>query len=100
TGVQIRYENGELVAAKPRDDVGGPEGAIEYCGGTDQCVVAFGVSKLIVDPLHSIEVDEEQQQFFLLPSCEIEVRRSLFQQATTIEETREIVFQRTVAECF
>src|SRR6185369_5512704 len=51
-------------------------------------------------PLHAIEVDEEEQQFFFLPAREIEVRRSLFEQAATVEQTSKIVFQRTVAERF
>jgi hypothetical protein len=61
--VQIGDEHGELVAAEARDDVGAAEAAIEYRGRVDERVVAFVMSKLVVDLLHAVEVDEEQQQF-------------------------------------
>src|SRR5687768_2951436 len=84
-GIQISYENGKLIATEPRDYVGTAEGAIEYGRGVDECIVAFVVSKLVVDLLHTIEIDEEQEQAFFLPAREIEVRRCLFEQATAIE---------------
>src|ERR1041385_1798564 len=78
-GVEIRYENGELIAAEPRDDVGTTKTAIKYRGGTDQRIVAFVMAKLVVDPFHAVEVDEEQQQSLSLPASEVEVRRCLFE---------------------
>ncbi len=79
TGVEVGYENCKLIAAKPRDDVGTSETAIEYRGGIDQRVVAFVMTKLVVDSLHAVEVDKEQQQSLFLPACEVEIRRCLFE---------------------
>src|SRR5688572_25159276 len=57
------------------------------------------MSKLVVDLLHAVEVDEEEQEALMLAASEIEIRRSLFEQAATIEQAGEIVFERSVAEC-
>src|SRR5215203_2924426 len=84
-GVKVGYEDCKLVATEARNNVRAPEAAIEYFGGVDECVVAFVMSKLVVDPFHPIKVDEKQEQVFLLAACEIEVGRSLFEHAATVE---------------
>ena len=66
---------------------------VKYLSGLDESVVAFVMSKLVVDLLHAVEVDEEEQQALVLAASEIEIRRSLFEQAATIEQAGEIVFE-------
>src|ERR1051326_773004 len=78
-GVEIGDEHGELITAEPRDNVGAAETAIKNLGGLNQRVVAFVVTKLVVDLLHAVEVDEEQQQLLLLPAREVEIRRRLLE---------------------
>src|SRR5215208_238225 len=78
TGIQIGDEHRKLVASEPGDYVRTSKAAIEYRGRVDECVVAFVMSKLVVDPFHPVEVDEEEEQVFLLPAGEVEIRRRLF----------------------
>src|SRR5262245_43652312 len=79
TRIEVSDEDRKLVAAEPRDDVGASKTAVEYCRGVDECVVAFVVTEFVVDALHAVEVDKEQQQVFFLPAREVEVRRGLFE---------------------
>src|SRR5215213_1580036 len=71
TRVQVCDENGELITTETRDDVRATETAIKNGGGLDECVVAFVMSKLVVDSLHAIKVDEEKQQLFFLTASEV-----------------------------
>src|SRR6185369_13013344 len=68
------------------------------CGRIDQRVVDFVVTKLVVDALHAVEVDEEQQERFFLSAREVEIRRGLFEKTAAIEESGQIVIQRTVTQ--
>ena len=58
---EICDEHCKFVAAEPCDDVGTAETAIENRRGADEGVVAFVMSKLVVDLFHSVEIDEQQE---------------------------------------
>src|SRR6185503_2582236 len=73
-GVAIGDEHREFVAAEPGNDVCAAEAAVEYVGGADESDVAFAMSKLVVDLLHAVEVDEEEQQALFFATREIEIR--------------------------
>src|SRR5215213_453289 len=98
TRVQVCDENGELITTETRDDVRATETAIKNGGGLDERVVAFVMSKLVVDPLHAIKVDEEKQQLFFLTASKVEVRCGLFEQAATVEQSCQVIFERAVAQ--
>ena len=57
--VDVLADDDELVAAEPRDGVGGPHGGGHPAGERDQQRVAGGVAEEVVDALEVVEVDEQ-----------------------------------------
>ena len=56
---RVRRQDDEFVAAETTDDVGGAKAGAQDPREVHQEAIAFGVSKGIVDPLHAVQVDEE-----------------------------------------
>ena len=52
-------QDGELVAAQPRDQVAGPHAAGEQRGDLSQRLVAAGVAVAVVDLLEVVDVEED-----------------------------------------
>jgi hypothetical protein len=65
--VQVFQENGELVAAEPRDSVAGPNSSPEPVSDVDQRQIADVVPPGVVDRLEAIEVEEHHGDLLLTP---------------------------------
>ena len=61
-------DNGEFVAAEPRQDVGLPQRAFEARGGFAQQRVTGRVAKRIVDVFEPIEVEQEHRELLAPPA--------------------------------
>ena len=60
--VQAVEQDGELVAAEPRDGVAGTQAGLEAARGLDQQLVADQVAEAVVDDLEAIEIEIEDRE--------------------------------------
>ena len=56
---ELVEQHGELVAAEPRDRVGGPQDAADAAADLDEHLVPVAVAEAVVDPLEAVDVDEQ-----------------------------------------
>src|SRR4030095_3257885 len=91
-------QRAELVAAHPRQDVGLAEGLVEDLRELRKRPVARRVTELVVDALHIVEVDEQDDHVAALALRDARVLLAERQQTAPVVEAREIVAQRELAK--
>src|SRR5207237_1227046 len=96
--VSMGKKDRELIAADPRRDIRVPQVELEDLGHASQSAIACRVTALIVEALHSVEVEREHRDRTLIPGSvsqrPIEVRA----ETTPICEAGELIAMREVAK--
>src|SRR5882724_9646928 len=66
-GVHVLEQDGELVAAQPRDGVGGTQRGLQAAGDLDQQLVAAHVPEAVIDQLEPVDVQHQHGEAGVLP---------------------------------
>jgi hypothetical protein len=95
---EVRQQGRELVTTKPSDDVSAPEDAAKRAPYVLDDAIALLVSQLVVDALQPVDVGIEERHRRPRSTRLVEPRVRRRQEATSIEEPRELVGLRLVPE--
>ena len=93
-------EDGELVAAEPRDHVGLPQPPAQSPGHAANQLVAGLVAERIVDLLQVVEVDHEQGSLRPIAPSAPHVRLELALEAAPVQPPREGIVVGQVVQLF
>ena len=96
--VGVGEQDGELVAAQPRDHVGVADGAAQQAADGDQELVAGVVAEGVVDLLEVVEVEQQQRAARAVAPAPLEVALELGVEAAPVGQAGEHVVVDEVGE--
>ncbi len=91
---RVEHQRHELVSTQARHDVAGAERFAQDLGRVDQRAVAFVVPELVVDLLHPVQIDEEEQRAPGFALREPQLLPAELHEPAAIVQAREIVSDR------
>ena len=95
--VRVRQDDGELVTADAEGTVTVAECVPDAVGHTHEETVAGRVSLAVVDLLEVVEVDEQERDWHLVTTLELQLAVKLLLERAVVAESGEAVVQRVLS---
>jgi len=81
---RVRHQNRELVASPPCSQISFTKGCGDGISNAPYDAIAGGVAPLVVDPLESIDIHNEQRHWRTVPACPMEIIRQASSQGSPV----------------